>query len=531
METGDGHRKSDVKIRHLVQARYTLVYVVSFEEARVEKSLRGISRDFSTKRKDKEAFLCVTWSITEGFKGLPPGVTADIRDPLGALTLIEQADQEGIFVLRDFHPFLGDPGVVRKLRDLARNLVRSKRYKSIVLLSPILKVPPELEKDLAIIDYELPTRPEIEGTLRQQNRNSKNPDARIEEDMDYRERVVKAALGLTEIEAENVFAKSMIERRCMDIDVILDEKEQIIRKSQVLEYFHSQEGFEDVGGLEILKEWLRKRQLAFTEKARDFGLPLPKGILLIGIPGCGKSLTAKAVANLWRMPLLRLDMGKVFAGIVGSSEENMRNAIKLAESIAPSIMWIDELEKGFSGTQSSAYSDAGTAARVFGSFITWMQEKAVPVFVIATANNISLLPPEFLRKGRFDEIFFVDLPSETEREEIFRIHLEKRNRKADAFDLSRLARSSENYSGAEIEQAVISALYDAFDRADDSDINTEDIQNSLNETVPLSQTMGQDLKELRGWAKTRARSATHAPNGKASEEGSDEVTEGRKLEL
>jgi SpoVK/Ycf46/Vps4 family AAA+-type ATPase len=532
MDESNATRKTDRQIGHLIQARYSLIYVVSFEEARVEKSLERIASSFSRKQGAEGDFLCVKWSVTDGFKGLPSGVSSDIRDPLGALQLIEEADQQGLFILRDFHPFLGDAGVIRKLRDLARGLYKARRYKSVILLSPILKVPPELEKDLAIIDYDLPGREEIERTLVKLNRAARKSDRRIEEDPDYRERVVKAAMGLTAMEAENVFSKSIIERKSIDIGVILSEKEQIIRKSQVLEYFHSREDFDGVGGLDILKEWLRKRQLAFTEKAREFGLPLPKGILLIGIPGCGKSLTAKAVANLWRMPLLRLDMGKVFAGIVGSSEENMRNAIKLSESIAPCILWIDELEKGFSGTQSSAYSDAGTAARVFGSFITWMQEKSHPVFVIATANDVSLLPPEFLRKGRFDEIFFVDLPTHPEREEIFRIHLEKRGREPARFDLSRLARASENYSGSEIEQAVISALYDAFDQEEVGDIETSGVLRSLQETIPLSQTMERELRELRVWARTRARGATlPAVTAEEGKGAGGEEEEGRRLDL
>jgi SpoVK/Ycf46/Vps4 family AAA+-type ATPase len=243
---------------------------------------------------------------------------------------------------------------------------------------------------------------------------------------------------------------------------------------------------------------------------------------LIGVPGCGKSLTAKAVSSLWKLPLLRLDVGKIFAGLVGSSEENMRKAIKTAEAVAPSILWLDELEKGFSGTHSSSFSDAGTTARVFGSFVTWLQEKTSPVFVIATANNVTLLPPELMRKGRFDDIFFVDLPSREERSDIFRIHLHKRGRHPDLFDLDLLALSSEGFSGSEIEQAIISALYDAFDAG--RDLTTEDILASFEETVPLSQTMEEEITGLREWAQTRARVASKRVV-------SGRVGETRRLEL
>jgi len=286
------------------------------------------------------------------------------------------------------------------------------------------------------------------------------------------------------------------------------EKQQIIRKSGLLEFYASDERLGNVGGLETLKEWLRKRVRAFGEDARKFGLPDPKGILLVGVQGCGKSLIAKSVANSWRLPLLRLDVGRLFSSLVGSSEENLRNAIKVAESIAPVVLWVDEIEKGFSGVGSSDRSDAGTAARVFGSFITWLQEKDVPVFVIATANDVSKLPPELVRKGRFDEIFFVDLPDSQERADIWQIHLTKRNRDPQQFDLRSLAMASEGLSGAEIEQAIIAGLYEAFDQ--NRPLEMGDLLDVLQDTVPLSQMMREQINGLREWAKQRARPATKA---------------------
>jgi SpoVK/Ycf46/Vps4 family AAA+-type ATPase len=316
-------------------------------------------------------------------------------------------------------------------------------------------------------------------------------------------------MGLTINEAENVFAKTLVQTGGLsekDVPIILSEKEQIIRKSGMLEYYRASEEFGNVGGMGELKDWLRKRKSAFSADARSFGLPNPKGALLIGVQGCGKSLCAKALASLWKVPLLRLDLGKVFSSLVGSSEENVRQAVQIAESVAPAILWVDEIEKAFSGTQSSSFSDAGTTSRVFGTFITWLQEKTAPVFVIATANNISQLPPELLRKGRFDEIFFVDLPDREDRAEIFRIHITKRDRDPNNFDLQKLAAETDGFSGAEIEEAVTASLFDVFDN--NTDLTTEGLLQSVHATVPLYTTMKEDIEKTREWAKERARPAS-----------------------
>src|SRR6202012_4087564 len=286
------------------------------------------------------------------------------------------------------------------------------------------------------------------------------------------------ALGLTLGEAENVFAKIIVKGERLsgdDVNEVFAEKQQIIRKSGLLEYYSTEESFGNVGGLNALKDWLTKRAVAFTNEAREFGLPFPKGILMLGVQGCGKSLCAKSVSNLWQLPLLRFDMGRMFGSLVGSSEENVRRAIAVAESVAPAILWVDEIDKAFAGSQGSGRTDGGTAARVFGTFLRWLSEKTWPVFVVATANDIAQLPPELLRKGRWDEIFFVDLPDREERTEIFGIHLAKRGRDAAAFDLESLADASKDFSGAEIEEAINSALYDAF--YDKQDIRTEHVLN------------------------------------------------------
>jgi SpoVK/Ycf46/Vps4 family AAA+-type ATPase len=323
-----------------------------------------------------------------------------------------------------------------------------------------------------------------------------------------RERIVEAALGLTLTEAQNVLAKSIVRNKTFDVGTVLGEKKHIIRKSGILEYYEAEESLDGIGGLEILKGWLQKRRNAFTQHAREFGLPLPKGILLIGVPGCGKSLTAKAVGAAWQMPLLRLDVSKIFGGLVGASEENIRKALKTAEAVSPSILWLDEMEKGFSGTASSGQTDGGTTSRVFGTFVTWMQEKTAPVFVIATANNVHQLPPELLRKGRFDEIFFVDLPTREERKSIFDIHLKKKRRDPAelGIDLNKLVDGAPEFSGAEVEQAVISALYDAFDGG--TNLTTDGLLTSIKEIVPLAVTMQEGIASMREWAKTRARLAS-----------------------
>jgi SpoVK/Ycf46/Vps4 family AAA+-type ATPase len=499
MSVPEHKRSSKGEIEDLIKARYSLIYVTSHEEARVEESLRKLCIE-------REMRLEI-WSVTEGFKVVANGSgTRDVKDPMKALDHVVRAEGRALFVLRDFHPFLKEPAVVRRLRDAAHELRKTK--KSLIMLSPITKIPPELEKSVAaVVDWELPNRQEIEETARRLLPNAPPATQQmLESDPGFMERVVEGALGLTLVEAENVFAKSMVRTHTFDLETILEEKKQIIRKSGMLEYYEHREEFSDVGGMEILKDWLVKRRNAFSSRARDFGLPLPKGILLIGVPGTGKSLTAKAVGALWQMPLLRLDVGKIFAGLVGSSEENMRTVIKTAEAIAPAILWIDEMEKGFSGTGSSGQSDGGTTSRVFGSFITWLQEKTTPVFVIATANNVQQLPPELLRKGRFDEIFFCDLPDREDRRSIMDIHLRKKARDPAKFDLDKLADATSDYSGAELEQAVIAALYDAFDTG--NDLETNGLVETLRDIVPLAVTMREQIDAMREWARTRARPAS-----------------------
>jgi ATP-dependent 26S proteasome regulatory subunit len=489
------------ELETLIRARYPIIYVVSWEEHRVEEALRRIAAE-----RGRQLFA---WTITQGFGGSVGARDAQTRDPLAALDYVLRSSDQAVYVLKDFHAFIGDYNVTRRLRDLTAHLKNS--LKSLVILSPTLKLPSEIEKEVTVVDFALPSYEDL-GKLLDEVVRVKRSDSGVDVDLlpEEREAVLKAAQGLTLMEAENVFAKSLVEKHTFDVDVILTEKEQIIRKSGILEYYPADESMASVGGLDLLKDWLQKRTVAFTDRARDFGLPEPKGILLIGVQGCGKSLSAKAIGAEWRLPMLRLDIGKVFAGLVGASEENMRKAIRVAESVAPCILWLDELEKGLSGTQSSGSTDGGTTSRVFSTFLTWLQEKTVPVFVVATANNVEALPPELLRKGRFDEIFFIDLPAHAERQEIFRIHLRKRKRDPAAFDAAALAEAAPGFSGAEIEQVVVEALYDAFDRG--GDLVMDDLRKAIQATVPLAVTMREKIDDLRDWAATRARMTSSAPS-------------------
>ncbi len=508
----------------LIRARYPIIYVVTWEEARVERHLRDICN-----RRHKELHA---WSVTTGLQKSGGSQRAQrmkgLADPLEALETVIEYKEPALYLFKDFHPFMRSRecniAAIRKLREVAVAL--SDSYKTLIVTSPLLDIAPELQKDVTVLDYPLPDTEDFDALLQRIcNEVSQNPKVTIALDDKEREQLIQAALGLTLQEAENVFAKTIVQDGRLDandVSVVFSEKQQIIRKSGLLEYYDSPTQMKDVGGLDNLKEWLAKRAHAFSDKARRFGLPAPKGVLLLGIQGCGKSLCAKAVARMWNMPLLRFDMGRMFASLVGSSEENVRRAISVAESIAPVVLWADEIDKAFAGSQGSANTDGGTTARVMSTFLTWLSEKQKPVFVLATANNIAQLPPELLRKGRLDEIFFVDLPSADERAEIFAIHLRKRHRDPAKFDIPALCHASEGFSGAEIEEAVISALYDVFYL--EKDLETGDLLKSLRETVPLSRTMHEGISSLRAWADGRARYASHHDNSNGEQKT-------RKLEM
>jgi ATP-dependent 26S proteasome regulatory subunit len=490
----------------LIRARYPLIYLVSWEEQRLDAILHDVAQN--------HAKALLQWSVTRGLRRVSGARSISIseqsRDPMEALASIGKLTEASLVVLKDFHAFLDNPALVRALRELAQDLKSS--YTTVILLSPSLTIPVELEKEISVLDVPLPSFRDLYQLLKEiANVVRRGNKARVELNKEQAENIVKAAQGLTLSEAENAFAKAIAHDGVLDKDdikLVLEEKRQVIRKSGLLEFVNVEQELSHVGGLDELKGWLTGRIGAFGEPARKFGLPAPKGLLLLGVQGCGKSLTAKAVASHWALPLLRLDVGRIFSSLIGSSEENLRKAIRVAESVSPAVLWIDEIEKGLAGSSGAAVTDSGVSARVFGALLTWLQEKTAPVFVVATANRIDLLPPELLRKGRFDEIFFIDLPSSDERREIFRIHIARRQRDPAAFDLDALSTAAEGFSGAEIEQALIAGLYHAF--GEGTDLRHAHVIRAVEESVPLSATMGEEISRLREWSKNRTRPASSA---------------------
>ncbi len=499
--------KEEISI--LIQAQYPLIYLVTSEEERTEQAILKIARE--DLKPKKQVFV---WTVTNGISMLG-NAEGDAKNktrnsaqhnttsPETAIDWIIRQKEPGIFILKDLHPFVDSPSITRLLRDAIASFKNIQ--KNIILISPIQKFPIELEKEMVVIDFPLPNVGDLNKVLN--SHLLMNQGDKLEEDA--REKLLQAALGLTKDEVDKVYRKAQVTSGRLtgqEVSIVLSEKKQLIRRNGILEYIEENETIDAVGGLEELKKWLRQRSNAFTEKAREYKLPQPKGMLILGVPGCGKSLIAKTTSRLWGLPILRLDMGRVYDGsMVGRSEANLRNALRTAESISPAILFIDELDKSFAGSAGSGDSDGGTSSRIFGSFLTWMQEKKSPVFVMATANRVERLPGEFLRKGRFDEIFFVDLPTPEERQDIFIIHLGKRREDISRFNWEQLSKMSDGLSGAEIEQAIVAAMYEAF--AQDREFTQLDIIAALKATLPLSQIMQEQVTALRDWARQRARPA------------------------
>jgi len=484
----------DQELDIYLRARFTLIVLVTLEEERALQTVKAVC--------EKARRRCLTWDVAEGFQVLSGGGSAPVApDPKTALEHIDKAEDNITFVLKDFHEVWANPQIKRKLRSVAQRLKFTK--KSIVVTTPFSKFPEELRDEAVIAEFPPPDTAELATVL---NQLTQTPGVKVNLTRLGQEKLVQAALGLTTAQAQRVFAKAIVRDGVLDdrdIDLVTEEKKQIIRESEALEFYAAIEIPDDVGGLDVLKEWLRLRERAFTQEARDYGLPAPKGVALIGIPGTGKSLTAKMIGGLWRLPLLRLDIGSLFGSLVGESEERVRRALQLAETVAPCVVWIDEMEKGL----AHGGLDSGTSTRVFGTILTWMQEKTVPCFVVATANDIASLPPELLRKGRFDEIFFLDLPTLEERQQILTVHLRKRGRLPQDFGLAQLAGEAEGYVGAEIEQAIIDAMYVGFNAG--REFTTEDILAALQRQVPLSVSQREVIGGLRNWLREgRAQSAS-----------------------
>lgn len=496
-----------------IKARYPVIYLNSSEEVRLEWHIIEAAQACG--------FNINIWSHTCGFvDGNSKTVANAIKDPIEALEyIINSKEKKMIYVFRDLPLFFkGPPMILRLIRDIARLFKDKNVNKSLIITSPIYDVPKVIERDITVIDFELPTRKELENVFYSiyQGENKKKIGELSD---DEQERIIQATMGLTTVEAEDSIAKALInwsiDKHEKSISsYVMKEKASVVKKSGVLEYFEASETVNDIGGLDNLKMWLNIRSKSFTKVARDYGLPIPRGILLAGLPGTGKSVSAKATSNILGIPLIKFDVGRVFGSLVGDSEKNMRNVIQTVDAVNNCVLWIDELDKAFAGMLSGGSGDSGTSQRVFGNFITWMQEKKSAVFVVATVNRINGLPAELLRKGRFDEIFFVGLPSDKEREEILKIHIKKYGRDPNKFNLKNCIKNSDGFSGAELEEAVKSGLYNSFYH--NRDLETDDILSAIKNTNALSVSKSEQLSEMIEWASSNAVNAsTNVSNNQA----------------
>ena len=472
----------------LLKARYPIIYINTIEEDRVEYIIRKYIKTSLNRS-------IYSWDFIDGYTNNPNNEGFAKRNPVQALELVERltAQTPALFLLKDFNRFLTDVSISRKLKNISRIL--KLQPKTIIIIGSELNIPKELYDLITILQFQLPVESEINYELKRLIES-----LNIEIDQQTLESLTRACQGLSLERIRRVLSKIIATYKTIDensIKLLLNEKKQIISQTEILEYWSVDETISKIGGVDNLKNWLKKRKTSFSIQASNYGLPTPRGLLLVGIQGTGKSLTSKAIANEWQLPLLKLDVGKLFGGIVGESESRLRQMIEVAETISPCILWIDEIDKAFSNNNSTG--DSGTSNRVLATFISWLSEKTKPVFVVATANNVDLLPLEIIRKGRFDEIFFLDLPQKQEREQIFKIHIQEfRPNRWESFDYSKLAQLSEAFSGAEIRQSIIEAMYHAF--YEKREFTTEDICLALTQLIPLSQLENNQTLKLKNWA-------------------------------
>ena len=480
-----------LQIQTLLRARYPILYLLSHEEERV---IRGLEKLAHT-----EHMKLLMWKSSTGIvssvkiaEKMAENIVENTMACTDAIQYLMRLDVPAMLVFLDVHHYLDEKEFIRLLRDYASKMVAKGQI--VVCISPLLHIPVELEKMIATLDVPLPNYQECSKIL-----EILCDAQQIDIAPQLFQRFVQGSLGLTEGEIKRMYTRIALVGNGFteaDLSLQIEEKKRSLRTSRYLEFWDTNQLQLEVGGLDNLKRWLAERKLAFSAEAKTYGLPEPKGLFLLGVQGCGKSLMAKVVAQMWQMPLLRLDVAIVAQQ---GAEDGLRETIRIAESLAPAILWIDELEKGFASQEDNVQQSLGT-------FLTWMQEKKAPVFVVATANEVRNLPPELLRKGRFDEIFFVDLPDPHERLEILDIHLRQRKRIPQNFDLTIVVEDSERYSGAELEQVVIAAMFKAF--SEGREVDTEDLIESVREIVPLAVTMDDHLKDLRDWARSRARRAS-----------------------
>ena len=474
----------------LLKARYPIIYIVTNEEERLEYLIKYCAKKYVTR-------TYYSWDFIDGYQGNPNDTGFAARNPLEALDLIDKLTPEtaSIFVLKDYDNFLKDFSVIRKLKNLSRSL--KTQPKNIVIISSEINIPDSLKEFITLLEFPLPSYSEI---LEELNRltsalQQEIPPATLNN-------IAIACQGLSLERIRRVLSKVIAKSGEIDDSspaLILQEKKQIIQQTQLLEFCITDKALSDLGGLDNFKDWLKLREKAFSQEAVTYGLPYPKGLLLVGVQGTGKSVAAKIIAHEWQLPLLRLDFGRLFASLIGQSEQRVRKMIEIAEALSPCVLWVDEIDKAFAGSQSSG--DSGTTSRVLATFITWLAEKTSPVFVVSTANNIEFIPPEILRKGRFDEMFFLSLPTEEEREAIFNVHLSRfRPDSVSSFQLPILSKLSKDFSGAEIEQVVIEAMRLGFN--ENREFTNEDILISVQNLVPLARTKSKELNLLKEWAES-----------------------------
>jgi ATP-dependent 26S proteasome regulatory subunit len=501
------------EISALIRSRTQLIYLVSSEEKRIIEYFRHYSIAGGYRTFVWDYFSGMLNILNMEQAGL---ITGDATDPTAVLDwIVKEATEEiegaevaqegtskgSLYVMLDFHRFLKpcSPDIERRLRTLAR----MDSNTSIIMVGPHYETTPALDKEMRVIDFPYPNKEEIKVAMHCVMDGVSDKCTALRTSVAEREEeIINSVSGLTYNEAFTAYAKSVVQHRDFHIPTILKEKQEIIRKTGILEFHKPEVGMDDVGGLGNLTEWLKMQRAGFDDDARQYGLPMPKGALLIGVPGGGKSLAAKAAANLYEMPLLRLDFGSLFNQFVGESERTARSALQVAERLSPCILWCDEIDKGLSGHRSSGSSDSGVTSRVIGTFLTWMQEKTAPVFIMCTANDHDSLPAPFLRAGRFDEIFFVDLPTRAERYDIVKKLLRRKRRDPDKFTISEVANRSDGYTGAELEKAIDMALRVGF-HEDKREINTDDIVDALGRFKPLSVTRPEVIEAMRVWAEGR----------------------------
>ncbi len=474
----------------LLKARYPIIYIATNEEERIEYLIKYCSKKYVVR-------TYYSWDFVDGYQGNPNDKGFAARNPLEALDLIDKLTPEtaSLFVLKDYDNFLKDFSVVRKLKNLSRSL--KTQPKNIIIVSSEINIPDSLKEFVTLLEFPLPSYSEI---LEELNRLLSSLQQEIEPEA--LDNIATACQGLSLERIRRVLSKVIAKYGEIDDsspNLILQEKKQIIQQTQLLEFCLNDKAISDLGGLDNFKDWLKLRAKAFSQEAIQYGLPYPKGLLLVGVQGTGKSIAAKIIANEWQLPLLRLDFGRLFASLIGQSEQRVRKMIEIAEALSPCVLWVDEIDKAFAGAQSSG--DSGTTSRVLATFITWLSEKTSPVFVVATANNIDWIPPEILRKGRFDEMFFLGLPTREEREAIFEVHLKKnRPDSIDKFQIPLLGQLSKEFSGAEIEQVVIEAMRLGFN--EEREFNNEDILISIQNLVPLARTKSKELDILKAWSES-----------------------------